>query len=212
MNDLINVGIIIGGRSVECEISLISGSQAYLNIDNTKYNKIIFYLDKNNKMYIGKCLENIDTFITNKFTDLEEVALINNTEIDAKLVALKAAANAASTADSDDTDEPTLEEASAQGFTVYKPEGGNYYAYYYYVNRHNDNDNPEVMEAMEFAVVRNNVYKLSVSNIFQYGHPGDPLGDPDPLYPSTPDEEKNVYFKVTVQVLPWVVRTNNIEF
>ena len=39
LNDLINVGIIIGGRSVESEISLISGSQAYLNIDNTKYNK-----------------------------------------------------------------------------------------------------------------------------------------------------------------------------
>ena len=80
MNDLINVGIIIGGRSVECEISLISGSQAYLNIDNTKYNKIIFYLDKNNKMYIGKCLEDIETFKTNKFTDLEEVALINKTK------------------------------------------------------------------------------------------------------------------------------------
>ena len=43
MNDLINIGIIIGGRSVESEISLISGSQAYLNLDNTKYNKIIFY-------------------------------------------------------------------------------------------------------------------------------------------------------------------------
>lgn len=143
---------------------------------------------------------------------MDKVALIDNTVTDAKLVALKAAATAASTADSDETYEPTLEEASAQGFTVYKPEGGNYYAYYYYVNRHNDNNNPEVMEAMEFAVVRNNVYKLSVSNIFQYGHPGDPLGDPDPLYPSTPDEEKNVYFKVTVQVLPWVVRTNNIEF
>ena len=45
MNDLINIGIIIGGRSVESEISLISGSQAYLNLDDTKYNKIIFYLD-----------------------------------------------------------------------------------------------------------------------------------------------------------------------
>ena len=48
LNDLINVGIIIGGRSVESEISLISGSQAYLNLDSTKYNKIMFYLDKKN--------------------------------------------------------------------------------------------------------------------------------------------------------------------
>ena len=77
MNDLINIGVIIGGCSVESEISLISGSQAYLNIDNTKYNKIMFYLDKNNKLYTGKCLENIETFKTNKFTDLKEVALIN---------------------------------------------------------------------------------------------------------------------------------------
>lgn len=77
MNDLINVGIIIGGSSVECEISLISGSQAYLNIDSNKYNKIIFYLDKTNKMYIGKCLENINTFKNNSYTDLEEVALTN---------------------------------------------------------------------------------------------------------------------------------------
>lgn len=77
MNDLINIGIIIGGCSVESEISLISGSQAYLNLDDTKYNKIMFYLDKNNKLYIGKCLENIETFKTNNFTDLKEVALRN---------------------------------------------------------------------------------------------------------------------------------------
>ena len=72
MNDLINVGIIIGGSSVECEISLISGSQAYLNIDSNKYNKIIFYLDKTNKMYIGKCLENINTF-KNKGYEISEL-------------------------------------------------------------------------------------------------------------------------------------------
>lgn len=77
MNDLINIGIIIGGCSVESEISLISGSQAYLNLDNTKYNKTMFYLDKCNKLYIGKCLENIETFKTNNFTDLKEVALRN---------------------------------------------------------------------------------------------------------------------------------------
>ena len=39
---LLNIGVIIGGESVEHEISLISGSQAYLNLDDTKYNKIIF--------------------------------------------------------------------------------------------------------------------------------------------------------------------------
>ncbi len=77
MDSKINIGVIIGGRSVECEISLISGSQAYLNLDDTKYNKKLFYLDKTNKLYIGNCLENIETFKTNNYTDLKEVSLIN---------------------------------------------------------------------------------------------------------------------------------------
>ena len=37
----------------------------------------MFYLDKCNKLYIGKCLENFETFKTNNFTDLKEVALRN---------------------------------------------------------------------------------------------------------------------------------------
>jgi hypothetical protein len=65
---------------------------------------------------------------------------------------------------------------------------------------------------MEYAVVRNNVYKLAVTGVSKYGHPGDPTGDPDPETPSDPDETKNVYFQVSVKVLPWVVRVNNIEF
>ena len=101
------------------------------------------------------------------------------------------------------------------GFTGYKPEGGKYYAYYYYWNRHNDNLDNYVMGNMEFAVVRNNVYKLCVDKISKFGHPDpkDPENpDPDPVDPTDPDEEKNYYFNVTVKVLPWVVRLNNIEF
>lgn len=100
------------------------------------------------------------------------------------------------------------------GFTGYTPEGGKYYAYYYYWNRHNDNNQPYTMGVMEFAVVRNNVYKLCVDNIVRFGHPtpggNDP--DPDPELPQEPDESVNYYFTVTVKVLPWVVRVNHIEF
>ena len=64
------------------------------------------------------------------------------------------------------------------------------------------------MGIMEFATVRNNVYKVAVSSVLRYGLPMD--GDnPDD---DNPDEEENYYFKVVVKVLPWVVRINNVEF
>ena len=82
-----------------------------------------------------------------------------------------------------------------------------YYCYYYYYNRHNNNNRPAEMGAMEFATVRNNIYKLKVDNISAFGLPTDT--PPDPW---TPDETPQVYFKVTCEVLDWVVRLNNIEF
>ena len=101
-------------------------------------------------------------------------------------------------------------------FSIYKADetDGNYYCYYYYWNRHNDNNVENVMGPMEFAVVSNNVYKLAVTKIKHFGHPGDPSDDPDPVDPDDPDEDEsiNTYFVVAVDVLPWVVRVNDIEF
>ena len=69
------------------------------------------------------------------------------------------------------------------------------------------------MGIMEYAVVRNNVYKLCVDSISKFGHPTLPTDpDPDPVKPDDPDESVNYYFTVTVKVLPWTVRINNIEF
>lgn len=104
---------------------------------------------------------------------------------------------------------------AAAGFTGFSADNdGNYYTYYYYWNRHNDNGNNTAMGKMEFAVVRNNVYKLCVDEIGKYGHPTPGGDDPDPDKPTPedPDEEGEYYFKVTVKVLPWVVRVNHIEF
>lgn len=104
------------------------------------------------------------------------------------------------------------------GFTIYQSSkdddlgGAGYYCYYYYWNRHNDNRDPGSMGVMEFAVVRNNVYKLAVTNIKQLGHPRIPENDPDNPTPETPDESSDLYITVTCEVLPWVVRVNNIEF
>lgn len=99
-------------------------------------------------------------------------------------------------------------------FTIYRPSGttGNYTypVYYVYYNRHNDNLNNTMMGPMEFATVRNNIYKLAVTGINRLGHPGNPDDDPDPEKPDDPDESEEAYFQVSVRVLPWVVRVNNI--
>lgn len=111
----------------------------------------------------------------------------------------------------------------ANTFTIYEKFGedttndGNndtwgYYCYYYYWNRHNDNGDNNTMGTMEFAVVRNNVYKLAVTSIKKLGHPRIPENDPDAPKPDTPDEKADLYLTVSVQVLPWVVRVNNIDF
>ena len=103
-----------------------------------------------------------------------------------------------------------------KGVTIYEPtQDGNtwgYYCYYFYWNYHNNNGKPSEMGPMEFATVRNNVYKLAVKTIGRLGHPGDPKDDPDPIDPDDPDESDDLYFDVEIQVLPWVVRVNDIEF
>lgn len=90
------------------------------------------------------------------------------------------------------------------GFTIYRYDEVSkmYPIYYFYWNRHNDNTLNTKMGRMEFATVRDNVYKLSVSEIKRYGKPTDNPGDDD--------ESPETYFTVNVHVLPWVVRVNNI--
>lgn len=113
--------------------------------------------------------------------------------------------------------------ATSAGFTLYQASddaqtdaernaGVGYYFYYYYWNRHNDNEQPGTMGPMEFAVVRNNVYKLAVTGIAKLGHPRITGNDPDPVDPDDPNEKGDAYLTVSVEVLPWVVRENNIEF
>lgn len=106
--------------------------------------------------------------------------------------------------------------ATKNGITLYQSSEDDgkwgYYCYYFYWNRHDNNDNAGVMGDMEFAVVRNNVYKLAVTKINRLGHPRLSENDPDPVDPKDPDETGDVYISVSVEVLPWVVRVNEIEF
>lgn len=129
---------------------------------------------------------------------------------------------AAGRPDADDEEKSEITKAFKQAvvaatFTIYQTskddkEGWGYYCYYYYWNRHNDNGQNGVMAPMEFAVVRNNVYKLAVTRLSTLGHPRIPENDPDAPTPDTPDETSDLYLTVSVRVMPWTVRFNQIEF
>lgn len=95
----------------------------------------------------------------------------------------------------------------ANGFTIYKPTSddpakGKYLCYYFANNTHNDNNDPTTVGPMEFATVRNNVYKLAVTSIKRFGS----------FKPSEQLEDWDTYFKLEVESKPWTVRVNNIDF
>lgn len=58
----INVGVIFGGISVEHEVSIISGLQAYNNINKDKYNPVPIYMSKEGDFYIGKLIRDIKNY------------------------------------------------------------------------------------------------------------------------------------------------------
>ena len=74
-----------------------------------------------------------------------------------------------------------------------------YHCYYTYWIRHLDNNRPTNMGVMEFAIVRNNLYRLLVTNVSGLGN-GQIIIDPD-----TPDEGET-YLKIILNVKPWIVR------
>lgn len=56
------VAVLFGGRSVEHEVSIISGIQAYSALDRSKYAPIPVYISKNNQFYTGPHMGDIDSY------------------------------------------------------------------------------------------------------------------------------------------------------
>ena len=56
------VAMLFGGKSVEHEVSVISGIQAILSMDTDKYEVIPVYMTKKNEMYIGEDIGNIEAY------------------------------------------------------------------------------------------------------------------------------------------------------
>lgn len=74
-----------------------------------------------------------------------------------------------------------------------------YRCYYTYWIRHLDNYKDTTMGVMEFAIVRNNLYRMLITNVSDLGN--------TELAPNTdtPDEGET-YLKVVLNVKPWIVR------
>ena len=53
---------MFGGKSVEHEVSVISGIQAIMSMDTDKYEVIPVYINKNNEMYIGDKIGDIEAY------------------------------------------------------------------------------------------------------------------------------------------------------
>lgn len=58
----IRVGVFFGGKSVEHEVSVISGLQAFNTFDRTKYEPIPIYITKENELYTGEPVGNIANY------------------------------------------------------------------------------------------------------------------------------------------------------
>lgn len=97
----------------------------------------------------------------------------------------------------------TKESLKAAGIVKYV---GNICYYYSTQIKHYDDGNNNTLGNMEFAIMRNNIYSLAVTNITRLG---DPIVDPTP---ETPNETKEAALQVVVKILPWIVRYNDIEF
>lgn len=58
----IRVGVFFGGKSVEHEVSVISGLQAYNAFDKEKYDLVPVYITKENELYTGELVADIANY------------------------------------------------------------------------------------------------------------------------------------------------------
>lgn len=56
------VAVLFGGKSVEHEVSIISGLQAYHALDRDKYEPLAVYLSKDNAFYVGAGIDQVESY------------------------------------------------------------------------------------------------------------------------------------------------------
>ena len=148
-----------------------------------------------------QCTEALDRlylYAGNNFENIQQIvdAYAGLVSDEIKALANKEAAGTAFTSD----DLATME---AQGIDRYE---GNICYYYSSEIKHFDNGVDDQMGVMEFAIMRNNIYSLSVTDINDIG---DPFVDPTP---GTENESEVSAIVIRAKIMPWIVRYNDIEF
>ena len=103
----------------------------------------------------------------------------------------------------DNEQSATKEQLAHYGIVKY--EGGKCY-YYTSEIKHFDNGDNSNMGYMEYAIMRNNIYSLAIKGIRFIG---DPFLEP---VPGKTNESGKVALDIEVQIVPWIVRYNDIEF
>ena len=94
----------------------------------------------------------------------------------------------------------SLTTANYSNFGVKKFVGG--VCYYTYYIKHYDNFKPLELGFMEYAIVRNNDYQVTITGIKDLGEDV-PTVEPDPI------EMEESYFQATLFVRPWTVRAQD---
>ncbi len=69
------VGVVFGGRSVEHEVSVITGMQVIENIDKTKYEVVPIYISKEGKWLTGESLMDFENFKNDNLKNLKEIIM-----------------------------------------------------------------------------------------------------------------------------------------
>lgn len=100
-------------------------------------------------------------------------------------------------------DKATDEELKAYQIYRFTNDSGSYSTYYNYWIKHLDNNNPTYLGVMEYSIVRNNIYRISVTNVKGLG-PGTPDTDIKPV-------EDDVLLNVAFEIKPWIVRAQDAE-
>ncbi|HOJ64850.1 MAG TPA: D-alanine--D-alanine ligase family protein [Spirochaetota bacterium] len=57
-----NISVLIGGKSVEHDVSIITGLQIVENLDKDKYNIFVIYIDKDGEWYFSDKLKDLTTY------------------------------------------------------------------------------------------------------------------------------------------------------
>ena len=107
----------------------------------------------------------------------------------------------------DDQKKTLATELANLGVTLYQ-DGKCYY--FSAEIKHFDDKNENAKGVMEYAIMRNNIYSLSVESVNKFGFSSIDLKSG--VLKDSGTEQEKVYLTMKAKILPWIVRFNNITF